>query len=51
MGYGATFGILGGGGMAPLPPPPPNPPMGPRPKTPSFVVFSSKIQHERQINC
>jgi len=22
MGYGATFGILGGGGMAPLPPPP-----------------------------
>jgi len=21
MGYGATFGILGGGGMAPLPPP------------------------------
>jgi len=33
MGYGATFGILGGGGMAPLPPPL-NPPMV---KTKKFI--------------
>jgi len=38
MGYGATFGILGGGGMAPLPPPL-NPPMHDTPENEPASCF------------